>query len=450
MNRSFPRTTIYALSSGHGKAGVAVVRVSGRRAAEAARALAGKLPEPRRAVLRSIRSPLTRRPLDRGLILWFPAPHSFTGEDIAEFHIHGGRAVIEAVLEALGSIDGLRPAEPGEFARRAFENGKLDLTAIEGLADLIDAETEAQRRQALRQSQGALAALYERWRSELIGALAHVEASLDFSDEGDVPEDACARARPTIHRLFGEISAHLNDGNRGEIVRDGLRIVIAGPPNAGKSSLLNALARRDVAIVSEEAGTTRDAIEVRLDLKGYPVIVTDTAGIRATAAKVEKEGIRRAMSRMQEADVVIWLTDATCSAQGSTPEAEVPRIGGTVIRVLNKIDLTGGTKPIAEKSVIPISAKTGDGLDKLVERLGTEAEARMKETGAPSISRPRHRLCLQETRDALERFLEGKTALLELQAEDLRCAAAALGRLTGRIDVEDVLDEIFAGFCIGK
>ena len=275
-----PSDTIYALSSGAGRAGVAVVRVSGSRTRDAVMALAGPLPKPRTAALRQLQAHADAGPIDQALVLWFPGPGSYTGEDVAELHVHGGRAVIEAVLAALGAMDGLRLAEPGEFTRRAFLNGKLDLTAAEGIADLIDAETEAQRRQALRQANGALDALYEGWRTQLIEAMALLEAALDFADEGDVPDDVIAPAWAGLTGLAKAIAAHLADGRRGEILRDGFHVVLAGAPNAGTSSLLNVLARRDVAIVSPEAGTTRDVIEVRLDLGGSPVILSDTAGVR--------------------------------------------------------------------------------------------------------------------------------------------------------------------------
>jgi tRNA modification GTPase len=439
-------TTIYALSSGHGKAGVAVIRVSGAAAGDVLRSLAGAIPSPRAASLRPLRDPGTGQLLDNSLIIWFPAPASFTGEDVAELQIHGGRAVIEAVFGALGAIPGLRPAEPGEFARRAFENGKLDLTEAEGLADLIDAETEAQRRQALRQSSGALRKLYDGWRSWLVEALAAIEAELDFSDEGDVPEAVAARARSVVGALRDEIAAHLADRRGGEILRDGFRVVIAGPPNAGKSSLMNALARRDVAIVSAEAGTTRDVIEVRLDLGGFPVILTDTAGIREAAGGVEQEGIRRALARTREADLVLWIGDAT-APQSLDPAGIEVAPGTPVIRVVNKIDLALAP---AATDALPISVKTGDGLGPLLEQL-TEEVRRAADVGeSPVITRARHRHELQRALAALDRFLTSNFADAELRAEDLRDAATALGRLTGRVDVEDILDRIFADFCIGK
>ena len=436
-------TTIYALSSGHGKAGVAIIRISGPRAGDVLRLLGGTLPAPRVATLRTLRDPADLGVLDRGLIMWFPGPASFSGEDMAELHIHGGRAVIEGVFGGLASIDGLRPAEPGEFARRAFENGKLDLTEAEGLADLIDAETEAQRRQALRQSGGALRTLYDGWRERLIAALASIEAELDFSDEGDVPDAVAHAALAAAEALRAEIAAHLADGRSGEILRDGLRVVIAGPPNAGKSSLMNALARRDVAIVSAEAGTTRDVIEVRLDLGGFPVVLMDTAGIREAGGEIEREGVRRALGRAAEADLVLWLRDAT------DPHGAPPQIDGDarLIEVINKVDLEPGMR---WDGAVLLSVKTGEGLDRLIARL-TEDVRRAAHIGeSPPITRARHRRELERCAAALGRFLGGDFAELELRAEDLREAATALGRLTGRVDVEDILDKIFADFCIGK
>lgn len=436
--------TIFAVSSGTGRAGVAVIRISGPETHRAVAALAGDLPPPRRATLRTLRDPVSRETLDQALVLSFPGPASFTGEDMAELHVHGGRAVIAGVLEALARIEGLRPAEAGEFARRAFENGKIDLTEAEGLADLIDAETEAQRVQALRQTAGALRKLYDGWRAELINAMALVEAALDFADEADVPEAAFAAARPAVEALHENISRHLSDERRGEILRDGLRVAIAGPPNAGKSSLLNALAGREAVIVSEEAGTTRDVIEVRLDLSGYPVILSDTAGIREAPGAIEQEGVRRAMRTAEDADLVLWLSDA--SLPPVAPPLEIARLEDRLITVANKIDL--GAAPAS--AALAISAKTGAGLQELIGRLAKEAKARAGNEEAAVITRARHRHELERARLALGRFLDGGAAETELRAEDLREAAFALGRITGRVDVEQVLDQIFSQFCIGK
>jgi tRNA modification GTPase len=438
-------TSIYALSSGHGKAGVAVIRISGPQTGFVLHAMASGIPEPRVVRLTAIRNPETGDVLDRGLVLWFPAPRSFTGEDMAELHVHGGRAVLEAVLQALAGLTGLRLAEPGEFARRAFENGKLDLTAAEGLADLIDAETEAQRRQALRQADGVLRLLYDGWRERLIAASAALEADLDFADEADVPESIAATARPAVEALAREIAAHLQDA-RGEILRDGFHVVIAGPPNAGKSSLLNALARRDAAIVSAEAGTTRDIIEVRLDIGGYPVVLMDTAGIREAGGEIEREGIRRTLDRMRGADLVLWMEDASqpATAPHTAPEAED---SAPVIRIASKVDLSASR---SQGEVVPISAKTGEGLDRLLDALLDHIRNRLASTEGATITRARHRAGLTEAHDALLDFLAGDANAIELRAEDLRRAATAIGRITGRVDVEDILDKIFADFCIGK
>jgi tRNA modification GTPase len=434
--------TIVALASGAVPAAIAVIRVSGPKARSVLEAFCGGVPAPRHATLRDIGPPRLKA-IDRGLVIWFSAPASFTGEDMAELHAHGSRAVVSEIIEAMLSLDGTRLAEPGEFARRAFENGKLDLTQVEGLADLISAETEAQRRQALAQAGGSLRALYEGWRAKLLHAQALVEAGLDFADEGDVVADAALKAEAIVTSLLASISHHLAD-RRGERLRDGVRIVIAGPPNVGKSSLLNALAKRDVAIVSEEAGTTRDVLEVHLDLGGLPVMLTDTAGLRETESKVEAEGVRRALSRTEAADVVLWLVDATAPVWRPPVALEAK----PAIIVLSKIDLEpGGPAP---RDCIEISAQTGQGLDRLIEALEEQA-AFLAQPGAcsPLMTRARHRAELEGAHAALQRF--GDPSLSpELKAEELRIGAHHLGRITGRIDVEEVLGAIFGEFCIGK
>jgi tRNA modification GTPase len=435
--------TICALASAPGRAGVAVIRISGPAAGAALRVLCGPLPAPRHASVRKLKHPGSGELLDRGLVLWLPAPASFTGEDMAELHIHSGRAVIGGVIGALQSLPSMRLAEPGEFARRAFENGKLDLTEVEGLADLIAAETEAQARQALSQAEGSARALYESWRDELVKAQALAEAGLDFADEADVAADAAVQADAIVAKLLASISRHLQD-RRGERLRDGYRIVIAGAPNAGKSSLLNALARRDVAIVSEEAGTTRDIIEVHLDLGGLPVIVTDTAGLREAEGAVEAEGIKRALARAGEADLVLWVVDAT-APQWDAPDTRIAAKTGKV-SVLNKVDLVKSPQ-IADG--LAVSAKTGEGVAALVELLADRVRDSLA-VGEPAIvTRARHRAELEAACLALERF-RGERGGPELKAEELRLAARHLGRLTGRIDVEEVLGAIFAEFCIGK
>lgn len=438
------RDTIYALSTAPGRAGVAVVRVSGPEAAGAARALTGgTLPKTRRASLRRFQD-AAGEPIDRGLLLWFAAPESFSGEDVAEFHVHGGRAVADALLAALGRLPGLRLAQPGEFTRRAVENGKFDLTAAEGLADLINAETEAQRRQALRQYDGALADLYEGWRARLIEQAAWAEAAIDFSDE-DLPEGVLARARNALEGIAEEIRRHLDDGGRGEIVREGLRIALIGPPNAGKSSLLNALARRDVAIVSEIPGTTRDVIEMRLDLGGYPVTVADTAGLRDAGDEIEQEGVRRALARAQSSELVVLVLDATSDAR---PELAPDVARRLCLTVWNKRDLAVHS---AADNEVSVSAKTGEGIDAFVSALTAKVRA-MADTHSesPPLTRARHREALIEANDALTRALSAPDDRPELMAEDVRLALRALGRITGRVDVEDLLDVIFREFCIGK
>jgi len=440
-------STIFALSSAPGRSALAVFRVSGPAAGEAIDRMAGPRAPPRRAALRNIRHPETGELLDQGLVLWFAGPHSETGEDMAEFHVHGGRAVTLAMLRALAAIPGARLAEPGEFARRAFENGKIDLTQAEAIADLVDAETEAQARQALRQAGGALAKLYESWRARLIEALALSEAAIDFSDEGDVSDQACNRARAIVVTLAEALRQHLDDGRRGEILREGFHVVIAGPPNVGKSSLLNALARRDAAIVSDEAGTTRDVIEVKLDLGGLPVVLSDTAGIRAAEGKVEREGIRRTIARAGAADLVLWMMDAA-DPQPDLP-ADLAAQGGHTLRVLNKTDLMRA-RPDLRPGWLGLSLRTGDGLAELVRVIEGEARSRIGIDEAPVITQARHRQQLGICLDTLEAYLAGSPDDMELRAEDLRRAGTALGRITGRVDVEDVLDQVFARFCIGK
>ncbi len=470
-------TTIFALSSGTGRAGVAVIRVSGPAAAAVLAETAAPMPPPRQAAFRTIRHPETGAPLDKALVIFFAAPKSETGEDVAEFQVHGGRAVVGAVLEALGSIAGCRMAEPGEFARRAFTNGKLDLVEIEALADLVDAETEAQRRLALR-SGSVLSALYEGWRGRLIEVAALTEAAIDFSDEGDVSASSFHAARVRARPLLDEIRRHLDDGHRGEILREGFRVALLGPPNAGKSSLLNALARREAAIVSAEAGTTRDVIEVRLDFDGYPVIVSDTAGIREAEGLVEREGIRRSLAAARDADLTLWLSE---TGLDSLPES-ISRETNLLVRtkadlnesplpVLNgeRARVSGGTtteqaaaphpNPLpmpsavvwGEGEALPISTKTGEGIDALMRIIAARAaEAVGGETDAPLLTQARHRSHLETAAASLDDFLTGSPEAVELRAEDVRRAAHALGRITGRVDVEDVLDQIFSRFCIGK
>lgn len=442
--------TIFALSSGRGRAGVAVFRISGPRAGQAGEQLLRRpLPEPRRAHLAWIYAPDDGEALDQALLLWFPAPHSFTGEDVLELQVHGGLGVISAVTRALGALPGLRLAAPGEFSRRAFLNGRFDLTAAEGLADLINAETDAQRRQALAQMAGRAANVYDDWRRRLIEALAMIEADIDFADE-DLPEDVAGRAAPLVAALAGEMRAALADGQRGERLRDGLTVAIVGPPNVGKSSLLNALARREAAIVSDIAGTTRDVIEVHMDLGGWPVTLLDTAGLRESGDLVEREGIARARARAAAADLRLAMID---SAQWPLMPPELASVvEGQTVKVANKWDEAAGTVPDgADPEWHFISVRTGAGLDRLVAEIEQTAEELLGGRETVLITRARHRAALEEALVHLERFTAGlDSGLLELMAEDLRLAARALARITGRIDVDDVLDVIFSEFCIGK
>jgi len=446
--------TIFALSSGRPPAAIAVVRMSGPRAGAALEALTGRVPVPRKAALVRVRDPKSGEAIDEALALWFPAPHSETGEDVVEFQLHGGHAVIAAVLDALGEIDGCRLAEAGEFTRRAFENGKLDLTAVEGLADLIAAETPTQRQLAFRQLKGLIGDRADAWRRRLIEALALVEARIDFSDEADVPEDLVSPALHAAQQLRDEIAVALADGGRGERLRDGLVIAIAGPPNAGKSTLLNRLARREAAIVSPYAGTTRDVIEVHLDLGGYPVTVLDTAGIRDSDSPVEQEGVRRATERAAEADLVLWAIDASANG-GAVIERPANLAKTQVWLVENKIDLAKESSHIDHKDesefILSVSAKTGEGIESLIAALAGFARDFFGTTESVLVTRRRHRLALTETVAALDRALAKKnTGSEEIIAEELRAAATTLGRLTGRVDVEDILDVIFRDFCIGK
>lgn len=436
------RDTIFAPATPAGRGGVAVLRLSGPDAGPALAALTGRpLPAPRLATLATLGDPADGAPLDQGLVLWFPGPSSYTGEDVAELHLHGGRAVIRAVVEALSRLPGLRPAEPGEFTKRAFLAGKLDLTEAEAVADLVDAETRAQRLQALRQLGGELGQVYEGWRARLMRALAMAEAALDFPDEG-LPPDLAAEADRIVADVSAEIRRHLDDAGRGERLREGVHIAILGPVNAGKSSLLNALARRDVAIVSDRPGTTRDVVEVALDLRGYPVVLADTAGLRETEDEIEAEGIRRSHRRAEVADLRLVIRDI------ADPATVDPALAGgpDTIRVANKSDRAPGAEPAADE--IAISVRTGAGLDRLLDMLANAVERRLTGDGSPALTRARHRAALEDAAEALDRV--PRAPLPELAAEDLRLALRAIGRITGQVDVEDMLDLLFGSFCIGK
>ena len=434
--------TIFALASGAGRAAVSLLRLSGPESRAILARLAGGLPRARMASLRRLRHPATAELLDEALVLWFPGPRSYTGEDAAELHLHGGRAVREGVVEALLAC-GARPAEPGEFTRRAFLNGRMDLTAAEGIADLIEAETAAQRRQALRQAGGALAARYAGWSERLTRLLAHQEAAIEFAEDG-LPNTLEEEVRAGAAALAGEIDAHLDDGGRGERLREGLWAAILGAPNAGKSSLLNALAGREAAIVSARAGTTRDVVEVRLDLGGVPVWLADTAGLRETADEIEAEGVRRAQRRAEEADLVI----AVFAADQAPDAATLALVAPGVVVVANKTDLAPVPQRIGGLVPLGVSAREGTGLEALQAVLAEAAAARAGLSEEASLTRPRHRAALGE---AVAWLREAERAPLpELSAEALRAALRALGRLTGRVGVEAVLDVVFGDFCIGK
>ena len=480
--------TLFALATAPGRAAIAVWRLSGPGVADGIRALTGHAPPaPRRASLRQLVDPLTGIALDQALVLWFPGPASFTGEESAELHSHGGRAVAEAIGTALSRLPGFRHAEPGEFSRRAFLNGKLDLTEAEAIADLAAAETEAQRRQALAQAGGALSGLYDAWRGDLIRLRAHLEADIEFPDE-DIG-DPVAGLSGQLRLLRASIAAHLADGHRGERLRNGLTIAVVGAPNAGKSSLVNSLARRDVAIVSPEAGTTRDAIEVHLDLGGYPVILVDTAGLRETGGLVEAEGIARARARAGAADLVLALFAADAGPDAETlalldERAVVVRSKADLVpsyapplagEVGSQVQVGGGNAAISpalqsrrrhpppggqsavdlplkgggdELGAFEISVKSNAGIDTLLQTLANRVATLLADHGPPPPTRARHREALTRCLAALD--AAGTAPLPELAAEELRRAADELGRITGRIDIEDMLDAIFRDFCIGK
>ncbi|MBI1237942.1 MAG: tRNA uridine-5-carboxymethylaminomethyl(34) synthesis GTPase MnmE [Alphaproteobacteria bacterium] len=433
--------TIFALASGQGQAGVAVIRVSGPVARRAIEILTGRaLPAPRQAVLRRLWK-ADGEAIDQGLVLWFPGPQSFTGEDVAEFQVHGGRAVAAAMAEALGAVPGCRPAEPGEFARRAFENGRLDLAQAEALADLVAAETESQRRLALRGYGGALARQCEAWRGQLIETLALAEASIDFSDE-ELPAGLPEAARAEAVSLLRAIEEGLAAAEPTRQIAEGFSVAIIGAPNAGKSSLLNALAGREAAIVSALPGTTRDIIEVRLDLGGFLIVIADTAGLREAADAIESEGVRRAAERARAADLRIALFDAATAPALDAATSALLQPGDIV--AANKIDLASA----GGGDAIGISATTGAGIAVLLDALTARVRERLSGGDALPLARERQAAALREAAEALRRGL--KASAVEIFAEELRLAARALGRVAGRVDVEDVLDSVFARFCLGK
>ncbi|XP_053150017.1 tRNA modification GTPase GTPBP3, mitochondrial isoform X2 [Hemicordylus capensis] len=493
------RDTIFALSSGQGKCGVAVIRTSGPASRLALLRLTGakELPPPRTAALRRIRGPQSAETLDHSLVIWFPGPGSFTGEDSAEFHVHGGPAVITGVLHALGALPRLRFAEPGEFTRRAFQNGKLDLTAAEGLGDLIHAETEGQRRQALRQMDGDLGRLYQRWSDTLTKTLAHVEAYIDFSEDDNIEEGVLSQAEDAVEILEKELRAHLQDSRRGERLREGVHVVIAGPTNAGKSSLLNHLSlqglgqrkawleilsleildvlhalwgQKPAAIVSPVAGTTRDVVEAALDIGGFPVVLSDTAGLRDTSDIVEMEGVTRARQRVRGADLVLVVLDAaelarqpsrlTLALLDILPPDE-PEGSRLCLLVLNKSDLLGeqgraDLLGVCAKPGLPpaclLSCRTGEGIPAFLSVLRGQLSHMCGDplTGSPTPTQARHRLSLTKCLEALGRFGQYRDEDLALAAEELRQARRQLGQLTGQVGAEEILELIFRDFCIGK
>jgi tRNA modification GTPase len=441
---SSPLDTIFAKATGAGQAALAVLRLSGPASAAVLTRLAGRLPAPRRASLRRLRAPGDGEILDRALVLWFPGPASYSGEDMAELHLHGGAAVVAGVTEALVAL-GCRPAEPGEFTRRAFLHGRLDLTQAEGIADLIAAETAGQRRQALRQAEGALATLYSGWTDRAARALAHQEAAIEFEMD-DLPSDLGPRAAAEARALAAEIARHLDDGGRGERLREGLSIAILGAPNAGKSSLLNALVGRDAAIVSALPGTTRDVIECRLDLGGVPAVLADTAGLRSTGDAIEREGVRRARARGQEADLLLAVFAADAEPDADTLALLAARPDALV--VASKCDLAPPPGRLGGRQALATSVRTGAGMAALRAALAEAAGRVAGLADAPLLTRARHRAALTA---AVERLCEGATAPLpELAAEGYRGAVRALGEVTGRVGVEQLLDIVFADFCIGK
>ncbi|MBX4869190.1 tRNA uridine-5-carboxymethylaminomethyl(34) synthesis GTPase MnmE [Rhizobium bangladeshense] len=433
--------TIYALSSGAPPSGVSVVRISGRSTRDILVRLVGSVPVDRVASYRTIRN-RNNRPVDSGLVLFFPAPHSFTGEDVAELQIHGSKAVLAALFNELGDIPNVRMAIEGEFSRRAFENGKLDLVEVEGLADLISAETEMQRRLAVEQSAGGVSAIYDSWAERLTRARALIEAELDFPDEDDVPGSVSDMVWTDMKRLRDDIGDHLKAASAGEIIRDGFKVVIAGAPNAGKSSLLNALARRDVAIVTDIAGTTRDVLQVDLDIDGYLVKLYDTAGLREADDRVEIEGVRRARVALRDADLALLLVDMSNPVIPGNLEQALPHV--TVGTKKDLIEIGSGGYDLE------ISTATGDGLPELRQLIGRIVAERFGGLSLAIPSRQRHRDSLAKCLAALDAAISETDADLELRTEQLRLAAEYIGRITGRVDVEQLLDVIFSEFCIGK
>ena len=442
--------TIYALSSGSGISGIAVIRVSGKKTAEVIKKLTGaKLPRPRVATLKKLNKNGGKETIDEGVVIWFPAPNSYTGEDLAEFHVHGSRAVINAMHSAISKIKNCRLAEPGEFTKRAFQNGRINLLKAESIADLISSETEIQRKQAIKIMSGKSADAYNSWRKKLLKILSHVEAKIDFPDE-DLPKKIIKEIRKTSNIVLKEIKKKLNDQKVGERIREGFKIAIIGPPNSGKSSLLNYLSKRDVAIVSEIAGTTRDVIETHLNLDGYPVIVSDTAGIRSSKNEIEKKGIKIALKRAEDADLKLVIVSAK----------NVDFIGvlkklltKNAILVVNKSDLVKGksNSKLKKHEHVLISIKKDLNLNKLITKIKSKLKNKFTTTEDILITRERHRQNLINCVQHLEKFQKKKSAQdFDKAAEDLRLATRHLGMIVGKVDVEELLGSIFNDFCIGK
>ncbi len=439
--------TIFGLSSGMGMAGVAVIRLSGPASKKVLSSLIGKIPKPRQAVLSKIVDPDEKQIIDEGLVLWFPGPHSFTGEDIVEFQIHGSHAVIAKLLDLLGKFDGLRLARPGEFTRRAFINGRMDLIEVEGLGDLIHAQSEVQRIQARQQAQGIVSKIFQEWRKQIIDILAYLEASIDFIEEEDVSENALADIENKLIHLRNELGFHLSDSVRGEAVRNGIRVVLSGPPNVGKSSILNWLAQRDVAIVSDEAGTTRDVVDVNVILGGIPVVFSDTAGLHdEKTGYVEAEGMKRTRSAAQSANLVLLISSPDVSSESFYLDTKAG-----IISVYNKSDISaGGKQSVDENMDIVVSAKTGENMPELLEMITQYVNRHFSGSEPAIITRMRQKEAVADCVAHINQAIENINGEIELVTEQVRLATYSLNRLIGNVDVEDLLDVIFNDFCVGK
>jgi tRNA modification GTPase len=439
------RETIYALATPQGRSALGVLRMSGPKTADVVAALAGRLPSPRRFQLTALRDPSSGQVLDQAVVIWLPGPASFSGEDCAEFHIHGGSAVLRDLMDSFGQFEGVRMAEAGEFTRRAVANGKMDLVEVEGLADLLGAETTQQRRRALDSMSGKPGKLFDSWRERLLSVRSSIEAAIDFSDEPDVTAASVERVDAEIRELLGDVSAEVGRWSAVQVVRDGMKVVLAGLPNTGKSSLLNALARRDVAIVSAIPGTTRDVLEVRLDLRGHLVILMDTAGLRDQVSDdVEREGVERSRARIDEAEVVVWVGATDIEGSLAAPEGVEPHLVA-----LGKSDLlVPGTR--LPRNVLAISAQSGEGINALIDSLAELAAKRALRGEGAVIGSIRQKEAAENMIRLLSDALDPGIRELEVKAEIVRAASFEVERLTGRIDAEEWLGAIFSRFCIGK